>query len=561
MALTRLLLVLLCAALPMLFFSRAEAGELGVSYGRIGNNLMDPASVVQLLKRNGITMVRVYDTDSTVLTAMKNTGIKVVVAVPNENVAIAAADPNWAVQWAKNNLVPYYPATDIRGVTVGNEVFNQAKGLTSQLLPAMKNVQAALTGLGLSNAMKVTTPIAFNALKKSFPPSESLFQDDIAQSVMSPMIDFLEQTGSYLMANIYPYYTYTSQPDTINLNYATFRPNDGVVDNRTGIRYDNLFDAQLDAVYYAIDNLRASSTKRTVEAMLRGTHRRSVPVVTGESGWCSYCPQAVGATKENAQAYNANLVKHVQSGGASTTYSSLAVGAGTAADDISVYIFALFNENDKPVDERNFGLFEPSGQPVYAVDFRAGSSPSPSPGPTKSSWCVANAAVGDARLQAALDYACSNGADCGAIQPGKPCYEPNTKVAHASYAFNDYYQRKGRASGTCDFSGAGSIVYQQPAGICDPKTAVSWCVANAAVGDTRLQIALDYACGNGADCSAIQRGARCFDPDTKVAHASYAFNDYYQRNARSANSCNFNGAGSIVYQQPKIGNCVLSSTG
>ena len=79
---------------------------MGVCYGRNGNNLMDPASVVQLLKKNGITSVRVFATDQGVLDAMKNSGIKKVEAVPNEMLPSTAWDPDWAIQWANNNLLP-----------------------------------------------------------------------------------------------------------------------------------------------------------------------------------------------------------------------------------------------------------------------------------------------------------------------------------------------------------------------------------------------------------------------------------------------------------------------
>lgn len=167
-------------------------------------------------------------------------------------------------------------------------------------------------------------------------------------------------------------------------------------------------------------------------------------------------------------------------------------------EEIDVYLFSLFNENRKPgiESERNWGMFYANGTNVYALDFTGestapvspsnsttGASPSPSSSPGNNSsnstviiggggggggggirkWCVASTQASVTDLQSALDWACGPGnVDCSAVQPNQPCFEPDTTLSHASYAFNTYYQQSGASSVACSFGGVSVEVDKDP---------------------------------------------------------------------------------------------------
>ncbi|CAN8324312.1 unnamed protein product [Cochlearia groenlandica] len=88
-----------------------------------------------------------------------------------------------------------------------------------------------------------------------------------------------------------------------------------------------------------------------------------------------------------------------------------------------------------------------------------------------------------------------------------------------------------------------------------------WCVARFDVTSQALQVALDYACAAGADCAPIQPiNGLCFLPNTVQAHASYAFNSYFQRRAMAPGSCNFAGTSTIAKTDPSYGSCVYPNS-
>ncbi|KAI5674532.1 hypothetical protein M9H77_14896 [Catharanthus roseus] len=88
--------------------------------------------------------------------------------------------------------------------------------------------------------------------------------------------------------------------------------------------------------------------------------------------------------------------------------------------------------------------------------------PPPRVAPSMAVWCVAKPAVPEPIIQEAMNYACGSGADCDQIQPNGACFQPNTLLAHASYAFNSYFQRTKVAGGTCEFGGTAILVTVDP---------------------------------------------------------------------------------------------------
>ncbi|WOL09688.1 hypothetical protein Cni_G18441 [Canna indica] len=357
MALVARSLLALLVALACLAVDRSAATSsslVGVNYGRVGDNLPPPQAVPHLLGSIGVGRVRIYDADPTVLRAFANTGIEVVIGLPDRCLPSMASDPNEALAWARANIQAYLPATKIAAVTVGNEVLTNSNdtdfALARCLVPAMEALHSALVSLGLDKDVAVTTAHSLAVLATpSYPPSATVFRHELIPFIC-PLIAFHARTGSPFFANAYPYFAYEQEHSEVALAYARLDPGAAsITDPGTGLCYTNLLYAQIDAVYHAI-------------AAAGGDAAKKVEVRVSETGWPSAGdPQEIGATPENAAKYNSNLIRLVNG------KKGTPLKPGTP---LRAYIFALFNENQKPgpTSERNYGLFKADGTPAYHLD-------------------------------------------------------------------------------------------------------------------------------------------------------------------------------------------------
>ncbi|CAL5346331.1 unnamed protein product [Camellia sinensis] len=300
-------------------FLRVES--LGINYGQIGNNLPSPENVLGLLQSLKLTKARIYDTNPQILTAFANSSIELIVTIENEKLG-DLIDPQQALQWVNIHIRPYFPATRITGIAVGNEVFTgDDTTLMSNLVKAMVNIHTALNQLGLAQYIQVSTPSSLAVLAVSYPPSAGIFRRELA-GIMPEFLQFLAR----------------------------------MVDPYTKLHYDNMLYAQVDAVLFAIARMGFGGLE----------------VGVSETGWPSRGDSnEFGATLENAAIYNKNLLRRQLGNEGTPMRPNMR---------LEVYLFSLFNENLKPgpTSERNYGLFQPDESMTYNVGLTALSAASTS---------------------------------------------------------------------------------------------------------------------------------------------------------------------------------------
>ncbi|KAI5057622.1 hypothetical protein GOP47_0027637 [Adiantum capillus-veneris] len=256
--------MLLIVSTTRLHLATGATGEIGVDYGLNGDNLPSPEQTVALLKSKGIARVRMYEARQEVTKAFANSGIELLLGIPNELLPKIAANLVEAINWVTQNVISF-PNSGISAIIVGNEWLLDPAHDPSLLLPAMLNVYTVLTttqllSLDLSS-IKVSTSHALNVLGVSFPPSAAQFNSGLL-SVLSPILNFLDQTGSFFMVNVFPYFAYV-EDSNVSLEFALFEAKEAVRDPKTGFNYTNLFDLQLDAVYTALSGRALAMARKS----------------------------------------------------------------------------------------------------------------------------------------------------------------------------------------------------------------------------------------------------------------------------------------------------------
>ncbi|KNA06285.1 hypothetical protein SOVF_182580, partial [Spinacia oleracea] len=143
----------LIVAFLLLGIHSTEA-QIGVCYGRLGDNLPCAEEVVNLYEYYNIGAMRLYEPDLPTLEALQGTNIQLMLGVRNQDISCIGSDQSNADDWVETNVLPY--ATTIKYIAVGNEIKPNSTE-APWVEPAMQNILCTLNANGLGTKIKAVS--------------------------------------------------------------------------------------------------------------------------------------------------------------------------------------------------------------------------------------------------------------------------------------------------------------------------------------------------------------------------------------------------------------------
>ncbi|CAI9111285.1 OLC1v1011472C1 [Oldenlandia corymbosa var. corymbosa] len=376
--------------------------------------------VLQVAGEDSVELVRLHDHHSIPVSpqVLSHTAV----LVPNGHLHHISRSVLVAESWTRANVLAHYPGINITTIVAAHNLLcdkGQEK-TCSLVLPSLRNIHHTLTRWGLHKEIKVSASFSSACLL----PNSGKFRPELAELHIKPILSFLQDSKSPYLVNPSSNLPTLSEDDLILLKSHS--------DALEDLGFSNLNINQMiikDAKQPKLGRRKLSSFQE---------NKIVDPIPVRPTPLSPISPPGIGSSAPAG--------------------SPLPPWLGTVSPPPQSHPVT-------PPAYPPYGFHLPPCTPSGGHGGGAVAAPSAHP---RGLWCVAKPSVPPEALQEALDYACGQGgADCAAIKPRGSCYYPNTIVAHASFAFNSYWQKNKGNGGTCGFQGTAMLIDSDPRKLTD----------------------------------------------------------------------------------------------
>ncbi|KAL2348320.1 hypothetical protein Fmac_002320 [Flemingia macrophylla] len=364
--------------------------------------------------QESIEFLNLCETKNDILQASSE--LPLAVSVSDESLNEISGSVLLAEEWLRHNVLALYPLAKITTVVAETSAFCQEhQHNLNMVLSSLKNVHHSLKRWGLEKHIKVSVAFSFDCLG----PNKVSHYNDL--KMVKPLIEFLQE---------------------VNSTYSVI-PHNG---------FSHLSDKSLSLVSSHLESMKK----------LGFFHLKNMNVI------------AIVPKGRKTMARKLSVVDFSPIGPLPVRPAPMPelAKSPTVPSNVPMPPLAQVVSSPPPMSSSTFAPEEPPfvvpvssphGSTLPPCNPLHNGAPYPQIFPVQRLWCVAKPSVPEETLQEAMDYACGEGgADCLEITPQGNCYYPDTVVAHASYAFNSYWQKHKRIGGTCSFGGTAMLINADP---------------------------------------------------------------------------------------------------